>query len=212
MILPCTAGSVFHMKTDYTKESNLIIPAQYIKDEHVIFNDGNTLAVSFHGHLLITSAPEGITGRLAEDPSFTTVLYPSSSNVNRYLLYKKRERTQWQERIPSPAEMEAFYSSFTPWNTDEEYLTSLRNSGEEFFAVWDDDTLVSAAYSTKGRRQFSSFFTRKEYRGKGYGSRLLEQTGNIYLFTDDQNLLRFYTERGFVIRQTYHFTDRRIKK
>ena len=199
------------MKTDYTNEANLIIPAAFISGDDILYDDGKTIALNLHGHLFITSECDGRFEKLIRDPSFSTVLYPSEENVNRYLLYKNREKTDKAEKIPSSHQMEEFYLSCTTWNTDEEYLKSLIDAGEEIFAVWEKDILVSLAYSTKGRRQLSSFFTRKEYRGKGYGSRLLEQTGSIYLFTDDQNLLSFYTDRGFVIKQTYHVIDRRAK-
>lgn len=191
------------MQVDYSKDWNLIIPSVSIPSSSIIREEDEERVVELMAHIYVASPELDYDISTLPSKSWNSIIYPTTREPNVYLMYKRCEATLKPAKLPTVAEMADFYENFTPWHSQEKYLERLRLKGEKTFAIYDEDELVSLAYTTKGCNQLNSFFTREDFRNKGYGTRLLEMAGHIHLFVEDESLLSFYQKRGFEIKRTY---------
>ena len=197
------------MKTDWSRRANLVIPTPDLSHGTVLHQGGGDLVYLLHGHLYYASDREDVDiSPYLDRDDIETLLYPSTKDVSRWLMYKSRQSHPAQ-RLPSCALMADFYERFSPWPVDVAYLEHLRSCGENVYASYEGDELASLAYSTKGARQLVSLFTREDMRGRGHASALLSQAGDVHIFVDDPRLVPFYNGRGFEVVKTYCLVDRR---
>lgn len=189
---------------DYSDSSNLIIPSGFIPPSCITETSEGCLAVNIHGRLYVASEKADIEPmQYIDEESVSSCIFPSSKGTYRILMYRTSENAPSPDSNPDVREIALFYNRFTPWETETEYLEFLKEKGEYFFTVCDKREIVSAAYTTKGRRQLNCLFTRKDHRSGGLASSVLERTGSIHLFIDDTSLIPFYTDRGFTIIRRY---------
>lgn len=196
------------MTIDYSERRNLIIPTPSVEPEMVLLDEGGLLVVLVHGRLYISSDRTVDPLPWLERSDVETALFPSKENVTRWLLYKKGQAVREENRLPSNRAA-AIYNRHSPWHVDRTYLARLEAQGEKILCEESDGRPACLAYTTKGCHQLNCLFTRREERGKGLATALLEETGEIHIFVDDPRLLKFYTDRGFDIVATYSCITRR---
>ena len=102
------------------------------------------------------------------------------------------------------SQITSFYTEETPFDTDEEYLSSLSPENTEFSVMKDlDGRILSSLYTIKGRQCAVAVATREDERGRGHASRLINSLPFSYLFTEDESLIPFYEKLGFSIAREY---------
>jgi len=164
---------------DFNKESHLILPFSHLSKESEIFQDeqGNCF-IKTYGYLF------AVSDRLEVDISYFLsmeklkhFLFPVKevSEDCRFLLYKKGG-DGIEDNLATSSELDEFYFRHTPFDVDEEYIEERIKQGEAIYTIRDEkEKILSACYTTKGRRQLVDVATNTEFQKKGYATLLVKK-------------------------------------
>lgn len=197
---------------DYTRESHLIIPFS-TPDENtrVYVSENGIFYILAYGHLFVIadSFDSEINVFIREHRrEITHALFPSAVRTDRFLLKRKNTPPEGGRYTllshDDISQITSFYTEETPFDTDEEYLSSLSPENTEFSVMKDlDGRILSSLYTIKGRQCAVAVATREDERGRGHASRLINSLPFSYLFTEDESLIPFYEKLGFSIAREY---------
>ncbi|MDD7009332.1 MAG: GNAT family N-acetyltransferase [Bullifex sp.] len=197
---------------DYTRESHLIIPFS-TPDENtrVYVSEKGIFYILAYGHLFVIadSFDSEINVFIREHRrEITHALFPRAVRTDRFLLKRKNTPPEGGRYTllshDDISQITSFYTEETPFDTDEEYLSSLSPENTEFSVMKDlDGRILSSLYTIKGRQCAVAVATREAERGRGHASRLINSLPFSYLFTEDESLIPFYEKLGFSIAREY---------
>lgn len=200
-----------NFKIDHLNESHLIIPFSEIDENIVIHSsDKGIIYINAYNNLFVIaekfdSEIENYINIHKNKIKFA--VFPASENPTRYLLKRKECKNNNVYHFVSNKELEEiaqFYQEKSEFDTEFEYLSSLKSNESEFAYLRDDNgNIISSLYTVKKNQLAVNIATKKEERNKGYASLLINSLPFRYIFIEDISLLPFYNHLGFEIVRSY---------
>ncbi len=192
---------------DFDKESHLILPFSKLPNNSECYKDERgSIFICSYGYLFaVTEQNDPDIAFFSKNQRIRHIFYPTKeiSKGCRFLM-KKNGQGLHSDGTATSDELEQFYTSYTPFDVDAEYIEDRIREGEKIYTVrGDDNSIISALYTTKRHHQIVDVATRCDFTSKGYATELLKKVSNVYLFCESEELVEFYSKRGFELRRIY---------
>ncbi len=200
-----------NFKINHLNESHLIIPFSEIDENMVIHSsDKGIIYINAYNNLFVIA--DNYDSEIEKYISLHKnkikfAVFPANDNPTRYLLKRKESKNKNIYHFVSNKEIEEiahFYQEHSEFDTEFEYLSSLKPNESEFAYLRDDNgNIISALYTVKRKQLAVNIATKNSERKKGYASLLINSLPFSYIFLEDINLLPFYNHLGFEIVRSY---------